>query len=178
MKKLFSKLSHKVKTASKDAAKALSEAKDSVVKISKTVATSSLDQNDDGKLDQSDVKLLTKKGIKISKEAAEKSGEIIKEVSKSSLVKDVVAGAAVGAAIGIPLPFIGPVAGSVVGAGLGIYKNITGKGTPNYSQHALPTDNKDVYAEILKLGDLKDKGLISEEEFEKQKNLLLNEKGS
>ncbi len=178
MKKLFSKLSHKAKTASKDAAKALSEAKDSVVKTTKTAATSALDQNDDGKLDQTDVKILTEKGIVISKEAVEKSGEIIKEVSQSSLAKDVVAGAAVGAAIGIPLPFIGPLAGSVVGAGLGIYKNITGKGTPNYSQHATPTDNKDVYSEILKLGDLKDKGLISEEEFEKQKNLLLNKKGS
>jgi hypothetical protein len=178
MKDLFSKLSRNTKTAAKSASKVLSKAQDTVVKTTKTVATSILDQDGDGKVDQSDVKILTEKGVKLSKAAAVKSGELIKEASKSSLAKDAAAGAAIGAAIGVPLPIVGPVTGSVVGAGLGVYKNMTGKGTPSYAPQATQEDKKDIYAEILKLGDLKERGLITEEEFEQQKKSLLNEKNS
>lgn len=42
-------------------------------------------------------------------------------------------------------------------------------------QSTAATPTKDVFDEILQLGDLKDKGLITEEEFARQKMKLLNE---
>ena len=176
MKDLFSELSRNTKTAAKSATITLSKAQASVVNTTKTIAASILDQDGEGTIGQSDVKLLTEKGVKVGKVAAEKSGEIIKEASKSSLAKYVAVGAAVGAVTGVLLPIVGPITGSVLGAGLGAYIYIKVKGTPNYSPQGNQADKKDIYSEILKLGDLKENNLITEEEFEKQKKLLLNEK--
>jgi hypothetical protein len=98
---------------------------------------------------------------------------MLKEAAKSDLAKDMAGGAAIGGAVGIPVPVVGPLTGSVIGAGLGAYKNIAGKGTPTHSSQPTQESTKDIYAEILKLGDLKEKGLITEEEFEEQKKILL-----
>ncbi len=170
MKDKLSKISKSAKSSVKSATDALSKAVDAVVKTTKTITVSALDQDGDGDFDQDDIKILTEKGIKAGKAVANKSTDIIKDAIKSTLAKDVAAGAAVGAAVAIPVPIIGPVAGSVIGAGLGAYKNITGKGTPNHPPQIKQEIEKDTYSEILKLGDLKDKGLITEKEFEEQKN--------
>jgi hypothetical protein len=169
MKDKLSKFTISAKSSVKNAA-------DTITESAKTIAVSALDQDGDGDFDQDDIKILTEKSIKAGKVVADKSFDILKDAVKSTLAKDVAAGAAVGAAVAIPVPVIGPVAGSVIGAGLGAYKNITGKGTPNHPTQSSQETHKDTYSEILKLGDLKEKGLITEEEFEKQKQQLLDEK--
>jgi len=174
MKDKLSKIKNSTKASIKKATEAISKATNTAIETSKTIATSALDQDGDGDFDQDDIKILTEKGVKAGKAVADKSTELIKDAVKSTLVKDVAAGAAVGAAVAIPVPVIGPAAGSVIGAGLGAYKNLTGKGTPNHPVQSKQEIQKDAYSEILKLGDLKEKGLITEEEFKNQKQLLLD----
>ena len=175
MKNKLSKLSKGAKASAKKVANGISKATKVTIERTKTIATSALDQDGDGNFDQDDIKILTEKSINTGKAAVDKSTEILKDAAKSTLAKDVAAGAAVGAAVAIPVPLIGPAAGSVIGAGLGVYKNITGKGTPNHQPEQRKQEvNKDIYTEMLKLGDLKEKGFITEEEFEKQKQKLLD----
>jgi len=65
-------------------------------------------------------------------------------------------------------------AGAAIGAGVGVYKNLTKKGN-----HAPPSlgESKtqiDVHGELLKLDDLRQKGIISDTEFEIQKKKVLD----
>lgn len=173
MKEIFSKIGKKTKDAATSTGRTMSKVGSKVTKSTKTIATTLLDQDGDGKLDQEDLKRLTEKGMALTKDAAGKAGTMLKEASKSSMAKDAAAGAAVGAAVAVPVPLVGPAMGAVIGSGLGVYKNLSGKGTPNHdvNQDAKATDS---YAELLKLGDLKDKGLITAEEFEALKAKVLN----
>ena len=43
----------------------------------------------------------------------------------------------------------------------------------DYSDEKIPIDNKSISDEISKLNDLKDKGILTEEEFESAKNKIL-----
>jgi Ca2+-binding EF-hand superfamily protein len=173
VKDLLSKLSKKAKIAAADAAKALSEATDSARETSKTFLHETLDQDGDGKFDRADFDRLKEKGLEIGKTAINKTGEILKEASKSKLAKDVAASAAIGAGVGIPLPIVGPAAGAAVGAGIGVIKNIKETGAPTYSSQPTQNTSKDFHEEMLKLVDLKEKGAITEEEFEELKKKLL-----
>ena len=176
MKDKLSKLTKSAKASVNEVTKEISKATNAAIETTKTIATSALDQDGDGDFDQDDIKILTEKSVNAGKAVVDKSTELIRDAAKSTLAKDVAAGAAVGAAVAIPVPVIGPVAGSVTGAGLGAYKNMTGKGTPNHQpEHVKQEANKDIYSDILKLGDLKEKGLITKEEFEEQKRKLLDE---
>ena len=74
-----------------------------------TVATTLFDQNDDGKVDQQDLKILTEKTARLTKKVAV-------EVGSSETVKRTATAAAIGAVIAVPVPVVGPVAGAVVGA--------------------------------------------------------------
>jgi Ca2+-binding EF-hand superfamily protein len=170
VKDLLSKLSKKAKIAAADAAKALSEATDSARETSKTFLHETLDQDGDGKFDRADFDRLKEKGLEIGKTAINKTGEILKEASKSKLAKDVAASAAIGAGVGIPLPIVGPAAGAAVGAGIGVIKKT---GAPTYSSQPTQNTSKDFHEEMLKLVDLKEKGAITEEEFEELKKKLL-----
>ena len=91
---------------------------------------------------------------------------------RSYFAKNARSGGAVGAVVAGPIPVIGPAFGAVVGAGLGIYKNVTKGGSASTSAQALPAD---IHSELLKLDDLRQKGVLSEEEFEIQKKKILKD---
>lgn len=131
------------------------------------------DLNGDGKVDQEDAKIAAewvKKRVNVIGDEATRLG---KEAMESTMVKDAAAGAAVGAAIAIPVPVIGPFAGAAIGAGVGVYKNIITKEPNRNHAKELPPASIDVYAELVKFDDLRQKGIISEEEFEAHKKMLL-----
>ena len=98
-----------------------------------------------------------------------------KQVVRSDMAKDAATGAAIGAVIAAPLPVIGPVAGAVLGAGMGLYKNFS---KPEGRRFEIaPPEHKgqkaDVYDQLLKLDDLRQKGIITNAEFEVKKKGLL-----
>jgi hypothetical protein len=92
-----------------------------------TVTTTIFDQNGDGTLDQEDLKIITEKGIELSKSAAQSITDAAKTIAASDLVKETAGAAMVGAAISIPVPVIGPATGAVIGAALGAYSHLTKK---------------------------------------------------
>lgn len=92
-----------------------------------TIATTILDQNGDGILDQEDVRLMTEKGISVAKDGAREGAALVKDAASSGLAKEAAAGALVGAAVASVVPFIGTGAGAVVGAALGTYSHLTKK---------------------------------------------------
>jgi hypothetical protein len=142
-------------------------ARDAVAKTAVLVG----DLNGDGKVDEEDAKIAAewakRKAVAVGNEAA----KLGKEAVKSDLAKDAATGAAVGAAIAVPVPVIGPIAGAAIGAMFGAYRNLTGKSIRTDS--APPATIKDVHAELLKLQDLKEKGVLTEEEFLREKTKLL-----
>jgi hypothetical protein len=90
-----------------------------------------------------------------------------KDAMQSDMAKDAAAGAAIGAIVAIPIPVVGPAVGATVGAGIGVAKNLSKHGP------SVAPKERDVYVELLKLDDLKKKGVISDAEFEEQKKKLL-----
>lgn len=110
--------------------------------------------------------------------AADEAVRLGKEVARSDLVKDAATGAAVGAVVAVPVPIIGPAAGAVVGAGIGVFKNLT-KPTTGEAGKALapPVVNlppKEIYDELIKLDELRQKGILTDDEFLAQKSKLLD----
>ena len=92
-----------------------------------TIATTILDQNGDGILDQEDVRLMTEKGISVAKDGAREGAALAKEVASSDFVKDAAGGALVGAAVASVVPVIGTGVGAIVGAALGTYSHLRKK---------------------------------------------------
>lgn len=126
--------------------------------------------------------------LKAGKAVAGETVALGKEVTQSKTFKDAAKGAGVGALAAIPIPIIGPAVGAVIGAGAGIY--LGSRNQPHAQSTALPpsapvphyqpvlTDvvpeqPKDLYVELLKLDELRQKGLLTNEEFEVQKQKLL-----
>jgi hypothetical protein len=131
------------------------------------------DLNGDGKIDHEDAKIAAEWAKKRATVIGDEAAKLGKEAMESTMVKDAAAGAAVGAAIAIPVPVIGPLAGAAIGAGFGVYKNIiTKEPNKNQTKELLPT-SIDVHAELVKFDDLRQKGIISKEEFETHKKKLL-----
>lgn len=128
------------------------------------------DLNGDEKVDKEDARIAAewtkKQAVSFGNEAA----RLGKEAARSDLAKDAATGAAVGAAIAIPVPVIGPIAGAAIGATIGAYRNLTGKST---STGSTPPKPQDSHAELLKLQDLREKGIVTEEEFQREKNRVL-----
>lgn len=87
----------------------------------------------------------------------EEAGKLAKSVARSPLTKDIATYAAVGAAIAVPLPIVGPAIGAALGAGLGLWRNM------KRLDHALPP--KDPIDELERLHGLKEKGILTKEEF-------------
>jgi hypothetical protein len=127
------------------------------------------DLNGDGKVDLEDAKIAAQWAKKAANAAGDEAIKLGKHAMQSDMVKDAAAGAAVGAVVAIPVPVIGPLAGAAIGAGLGVYKNLTKKESQAKEQ---PEVSKDVYAELLKLDDLRQKGIVTDAEFESQKRKL------
>jgi hypothetical protein len=142
-------------------------ARDAVAKTAVLVG----DLNGDGKVDEEDAKIAAEWAKRKAVVVGNETAKLAKEAARSDLAKDAATGAAVGAAIAIPVPVIGPIAGAAVGAMFGAYRNLTGKSIRTDSSPAAPV--KDVHAELLKLQDLKEKRVLTEEEFLREKTKLL-----
>lgn len=130
------------------------------------------DLNGDGKVDAEDMRIAAEWAKKKAVAMGEEATRIGKDALRSDLAKDAAAGAAVGAIVAVPVPVVGPLAGAVLGAGVGVYKNITKKG--NTTPHDDCAKAGDVYADLLKLNELRQKKVISDIEFEAEKMRLLN----
>lgn len=128
------------------------------------------DLNGDGVVDEKDAQIAAAWTRRTAGEVADEAGRLGKEALRSDLVKDAASGAAIGAVVAVPLPVVGPIAGAAVGAGLGVYKNLTKKGPPP----SVTPQRVDTHAELLKLADLRDRGILAESEFAEQKRKLLN----
>ena len=148
----------------------LKKIKDTTVNAVAGVATRVGDLNGDGVVDSEDARIATQWAKEKASAIGDEASKLGKAAVRSDLAKDAASGAAVGAVVAVPIPVIGPAFGAVVGAGLGIYKNVTKGGSASASAQALPAD---IHAELLKLDDLRQKGVLSEEEFEIQKKKIL-----
>ena len=131
------------------------------------------DLNGDGKVDEEDARIAAEWTKKTATSVGEEVNRLAKEALRSDMTKDAAAGAAVGAVVAVPVPVIGPMAGAAIGAGIGVYKNLTKK--DNHAASSLGESKRqiDAHAELLKLDDLRQKGIISNSEFEVQKKKLL-----
>ena len=147
----------------------LKKIKDTTVNAVAGVATRVGDLNGDGVVDSEDARIATQWAKEKASAIGDEASKLGKAAVRSDLAKDAASGAAVGAVVAVPIPVIGPAFGAVVGAGLGIYKNVTKGGSA--SAQALPAD---IHSELLKLDDLRQKGVLSEAEFGMQKKKLLN----
>lgn len=128
----------------------------------------------------------TKVAIEWSKQLGTELGhqatDLGNDVLNSDLGKAATKGAAIGAVAAIPIPIIGPIAGAIVGAGIGGYLNIKhGVGTmpkeaaddQNAANGKQPQATEDVIADLKKLDDLRQAGILSDGEFQEQKSKLL-----
>jgi uncharacterized membrane protein len=106
----------------------ISKTADVVKESAKTIVITTFDQTGSGTLGQEDLKILTEKGKVLAGKAADEAIVIAKEVKKSNLFKEAVAGAIVGAVIAIPIPFLGPLMGAAIGGVIGIYINVARSG--------------------------------------------------
>lgn len=148
-----------------------------VGKVKETISsTANLigDLNGDGKVDIEDAKIAAEWAKKTANAAGDEAVKLGKHAMQSDMVKDAAAGATVGAAIAVPVPVIGPLAGAAIGAGLGMYKNIIKKDSGTHPVKETPLASKDIHAELLKFDELRQKGIITETEFENQKMKLLS----
>jgi hypothetical protein len=133
------------------------------------------DLNNDGIVDEKDAQIAKESAVKAATQVGEQVSRFGKIALSSDLAKDVVAFGALGAIIAVPVPFIGPVFGGAVGAGLGVFKNLSRK--PGQAPIQMQA-SQDVYSEILKFEDLRQKGIISDIEFEAQKKKLMGDTGT
>jgi hypothetical protein len=119
---------------------------------------------DDGKM----ARITRDHAVAVLSGTTEEAGKLAKSVIRSPLTKDIATYAAVGAVIALPLPVVGPAIGAAVGAGLGLWRNMT-----RHEALASAEPPKDPIAELERLHGLKEKGIITEEEFLAMKRKLL-----
>lgn len=110
--------------------------------------------------------------------AADEAVALGKRVVDSELGKDAATGAAIGAVVAVPIPVIGPIFGAVVGAGAGM---ALGRklGTPNKPvepdrKPAITQPDVDIHKRLIDLDDLRQKGILSQDEFDAEKKKVLN----
>jgi hypothetical protein len=98
-----------------------------------------------------------------------------RKVSKSQVAKDTATGAAIGAAVAIPIPIIGPMFGGVVGGGIGLAIGLKRSlNNPRPAEQSTPAGPNDFHKQMTELEDLRQKGILTQEEFDAQKQKLLN----
>lgn len=107
------------------------------------------------------------------KTAAAEAIKAAKRVARSRAFKNAAAGAGAGAVFAVPIPFVGPIAGAICGAGVGLFFGDQLR-VRIFAQDLTP---KDLHAELLKLAELREKGILSEEEFVACKRKLLDALG-
>lgn len=130
------------------------------------------DLNKDGKVDSEDGRIAVERTKEFVSDAADKAASLGNSAMKNDMAKDAATGAAIVAAIAVPVPLIGPVTGAAIGAAVGVAKNLTTKRSTTTSS-ATDKMPPDVHGEILKLDDLRQRGLLTDAEFEKQKQSIL-----
>lgn len=133
------------------------------------------DLNGDGKVDEQDARIAGERFRGAVSSLGQEAAKLGKDAIRSDMAKDAATGAVIGAAVAVPVPLLGPAAGAVVGAGLGVYKNLTKNQTAKVSVDRLSAGT-DLHAELLKLEDLRTKGLLSEGEFAGEKRKLLEKR--
>jgi hypothetical protein len=110
--------------------------------------------------------------------AADEAVEMGKRVANSEMGKDAATGAAIGAVVAIPIPVIGPIFGAIVGAGAGVVMNLKSgdskKSTSSDGKTAQPTPDIDMHKRLIDLDDLRQKGILSQEEFDAEKRKVLS----
>jgi len=131
------------------------------------------DLNGDGKVDEEDARIARDHAVQAMSVATNEAGKLAKSVVRAPLTKDVATYAAVGAAIAIPLPFVGSAIGAAVGAGLGLWRNMTRHEATAPPSPETPPHPHDPIAELERLHGLKEKGVITDDEFLSQKRKLL-----
>jgi len=141
-------------------------AKDAVTKTTVLLT----DLNGDGKVDEEDARIAAEWAKKQAVSLGNEAARLGKEAARSNLAKDAATGAVVGAAIAIPVPVIGPVFGAAIGATIGAYRSLTGKTTASGATQA---QSQDSHGELLKLQDLREKGVLTEDEFQREKKRVL-----
>ena len=112
--------------------------------------------------------------------------ELGRQALASDFAKDAAKGAAIGAVAAVPVPLVGPMVGAIVGAGIGAFANLTRLKPP--AQQALAAiappleavtviemvaSPKDLYARLRELDDLRQKGILTQQEFDAQKIRVL-----
>lgn len=116
----------------------------------------------------------TKNAVSI---ATDEAVELGKRAAHSELAKDAATGAGIGAVAAIPIPIIGPAIGAVLGAGAGMFlnfkKNASQKSDSSSKDAANIAPNMDLHKRLTELDDLRQKGLLTQEEFEVQKKKVL-----
>lgn len=119
-----------------------------------------------------------KAGTAVSQEAL----ALGKEVARSKTFKDAAKGAGVGAVVAVPVPLVGPAVGAVVGAAAGI---LLGRRVQSTSPAPLPAPGapvldvvaepaKDIYTELNKLEELRQRGILTDDEFATEKRKVLH----
>lgn len=121
----------------------------------------------------------TKAAVAWTKDAigstADEAVQLGKRAVQSEMAKDAATGAAIGAAVAVPIPIIGPVFGAVVGAGMGVFKNFKSSESNNNQGRisGSNTQSPDIHKLLTELDDLRQKGILSQEEFELEKRKVL-----
>ena len=110
--------------------------------------------------------------------AADEAMVLGKRAANSEMGKDAATGAAIGAVVAVPIPFIGPIFGGIVGGIAGAAMNLKSGGSkkpaPSESKTAASAPDIDIHKRLMDLDDLRQKGILSQEEFEVEKRKLLN----
>lgn len=106
----------------------------------------------------------------VARAGAAETAKLAKRVYGTEAFKNVAAWAGVGAVVAVPVPFVGPIAGAIVGGAVGLMFGDRLR-TKVFGPRIPPSD---IHAELLKFEALRDKGVISEEEFGSCKQKLLD----
>lgn len=129
------------------------------------------DLNGDGKVDAADAKIAMDWARQTASDVGGETARLATAAARSDMARDAAVAAGIGAAIAVPVPFVGPPLGAAVGALLGVYGNMTAKGRSAPAPRI--EAEVDAAGDLLKLDDLRQKGLITEEEFAAKKVRLL-----
>lgn len=124
----------------------------------------------------------TKAAVAWTKEAihtiADEAKELGKRAAHSDMAKDAATGAGIGALVAVPIPLIGPAFGAVVGAVVGIAVNLkSGKGATHSNRSTQIASDIDIHKRLIDLDDLRQKGILTQKEFEVQKKKVLRNLG-
>jgi hypothetical protein len=108
-------------------------------------------------------------------EAAHQVADYAGQLSKSQVAKDAATGAAIGAVAAVPIPLVGPMFGAVVGGGIGAAISLK-RSWSNPQTPSEPTGPFDFHKEMTELDDLRQKGILSQKEFDARKKKLLRKR--